>query len=321
MKIRLADASCGANRADCDVFIGGDMKTIATTLSLALFAGMTFAKSARADCTSANPCLSHVNSGTGAGLRGENSSGTGVGVTGFSINGTAIAGYTDVSGSGTGVYGGTNHGKGVWGASSSNGYGGYFVAVTGIGVFGTATESGGTAGWFKSTHSGAGALVAENTTGGTAVWVTGNGYYTGSWSQWSDARLKKDIRDINYGLGHVLQLRPVTYKLKEGDDRTRLGFIAQEVEKVIPDLVLTDGSKGMLAVDYVALLPVVINAVQEQQRIIQQQAARIASLENGGSSTKLSSIVGGGALFSLLPLGLVLASRRRRDRASSPEQN
>jgi len=147
------------------------------------------------------------------------------------------------------------------------------------------------------------------------VWITGSGYYTGSWSQWSDARAKKEIKDMPYGLEEVLKLHPVTYKLKEGEDRTRLGLIAQEVQKIVPEVVTTEERRGMLGVDYIALLPVMINAVQAQERIIQKQEARIAILERGRSALNLSSMLGGGALLGVLPLGLVLASRRRKANA------
>jgi hypothetical protein len=208
------------------------------------------------------------------------------------LNGTALYGRND-STTGNGVYGGCDAGVGVLGAAAS-----------------------GTGGHFTSNSSGT-ALVADNP-GGTAVYVSGNGVYTGSWTQSSDARLKKDIKDLPHGLDQLLQLRPVTYKLKEGDDRTRLGLIAQEVQKIIPEAVLTDG-KGMLGVDYIGLLPVVINTVQEQQRIIHRQEARINALERGSSGMKLSSILEGGALVGLLPLGLVLASRRRKGQAPAHE--
>jgi len=60
-----------------------------------------------------------------------------------------------------------------------------------------------------------------------------------------------------------------------------------------------------MTIDYTEMLPLLIKAVQEQQ-------ARIVALERARSSTKLASILGGGALLGLVPLGLVVASRRRK---------
>jgi hypothetical protein len=64
-----------------------------------------------------------------------------------------------------------------------------------------------------------------------------------------------------------------------GDDRTQLGLIAQEVQKIVPEVVRADGPSQMLSVNYTALVPVMIKAVQEQQKIIEWQEARIDTLE------------------------------------------
>jgi hypothetical protein len=95
----------------------------------------------------------------------------------------------------------------------------------------------------------------------------------------SDARIKKNIRDLNYGLKEVMQLRAVKYELKEGiDQNDKLGVIAQEIQKVIPEAVVdydvvTEEKTGkqtkvpseILGVRYTDLIPVLIKAIQEQQ--------------------------------------------------------
>jgi hypothetical protein len=129
--------------------------------------------------------------------------------------------------------------------------------------------------------------------------------------------LKKDIKDARYGLEQLLRLRPVTFKWKNENgngDGLQLGLIAQEVQKVVPEVVNTDATTGMLVVNYTALLPLAIKAVQEQQRVIEQQEARLAALERGRGpvvSSLFSGGLGGGVALGLLPLGLVLALRRR----------
>lgn len=75
----------------------------------------------------------------------------------------------------------------------------------------------------------------------------------------SDVKLKKDIVDSEYGLAEVLQLKPRRYKWKEGG-REEIGFIAQELEKILPELVHGDDTKG---IDYPKLTAVLVRAIQE----------------------------------------------------------
>jgi len=98
--------------------------------------------------------------------------------------------------------------------------------------------------------------------------------------QTSDRRLKKDINNLNYGLNTVLKLRPVSYKWKKGNQDLNLGLIAQEVQKIIPEVidVGTDKDKT-LGMKYTALIPVIIKATQEQQKIIEKQQKEINELK------------------------------------------
>tara|TARA_X000001388_G_scaffold4590_2_gene3142 strand:+ start:3765 stop:10055 length:6291 start_codon:yes stop_codon:yes gene_type:complete len=85
----------------------------------------------------------------------------------------------------------------------------------------------------------------------------------------SDKRLKKNIKDIDYGLDAVMKLSPKEYDWKK-DDRHDIGFIAQEVEKVIPEIVKDKKhfDKQIKTLDYEKLTAVLIKAVQEQQQQI-----------------------------------------------------
>lgn len=82
----------------------------------------------------------------------------------------------------------------------------------------------------------------------------------------SDKNLKENIKDTEYGLEDILKLRPVEYNFK-GKKENKLGLIAQEVEKDIPE-IFVDGDKK--AVNYVELIPVLIKAIQEQQKEIEE---------------------------------------------------
>lgn len=98
----------------------------------------------------------------------------------------------------------------------------------------------------------------------------------------SDKRLKDDIVDLDYGLAEVLTLRPVSYHLKQDDSKqTHLGFIAQEVESIVPEIVRqTSDKKHMRSMSYSELIPVLIKATQEQQSLIDQQSVQIQHLQD-----------------------------------------
>lgn len=87
-----------------------------------------------------------------------------------------------------------------------------------------------------------------------------------SWSCSSDKALKHDIEDLSVGLDIVLALRPTTFKMNI-DNSEKTGFIAQEVESVMPALVSTLPG-GYLGVKEGGMIPYIIKAIQEQQQQI-----------------------------------------------------
>jgi len=94
----------------------------------------------------------------------------------------------------------------------------------------------------------------------------------------SDRNLKEDIVELDYGLEQALALRPVTYhyKAKPGS-RRQMGLIAQETAEVVPEVVVKGG--GTMGIQYGALIPLLISAIQDQQKLIDAQSARIDALE------------------------------------------
>lgn len=94
----------------------------------------------------------------------------------------------------------------------------------------------------------------------------------------SDARLKKDVSTLSDALEKILGLRGVSFTLKSTGKKS-VGLIAQEVEKVYPELVTTvpDGYKS---VEYGNLVAPLIEAVKAQQRHIEALEARIRLLES-----------------------------------------
>jgi hypothetical protein len=95
----------------------------------------------------------------------------------------------------------------------------------------------------------------------------------------SDARLKDNIREIT-GLDKCLALHPVMFDWKDKTGTDNLGFIAQEVETVLPKSVLVapDGDTKILSLQS-EIIPVLVKAIQEQQAMIEALTARLAALE------------------------------------------
>lgn len=98
-------------------------------------------------------------------------------------------------------------------------------------------------------------------------WVQANGLVNHrGLNNLSDKRLKKDIQTIKNPLNKVLQLRGVTFYWKDTENIPEkcMGFIAQEVEPIIPEVVRTT-HKGMKAVQYSSLIGLLVEAIKEQQ--------------------------------------------------------
>lgn len=93
---------------------------------------------------------------------------------------------------------------------------------------------------------------------------TGNIIAAGSITPGSDKRLKKNIKSISVGtLELINQLRPVSYTLKS-DNASALGFIADEVREIFPDLILEgDDEDEMLSMNYMGLTAPIVKAIQE----------------------------------------------------------
>ncbi len=111
---------------------------------------------------------------------------------------------------------------------------------------------------------------------GTPVLISGTGQLG---IAVSSARYKDEIRDMGDASDRLLGLRPVTFRYKgHPDDPTQFGLVAEEVEKVLPELVFRDSAGRPESVLYNELPPMLLNEVQKQRRRIEQQDAEIASL-------------------------------------------
>ena len=93
----------------------------------------------------------------------------------------------------------------------------------------------------------------------------------------SDARLKANIVSLGSTLAKLLLIDGKTYTMKN-DGKQKIGVLAQDIQKVFPELVTTD-DKEMLAVNYQGLVPVLINALKEQEGKICKQQSEIDELK------------------------------------------
>ncbi|WP_323885517.1 tail fiber domain-containing protein [Aeromonas caviae] len=106
--------------------------------------------------------------------------------------------------------------------------------------------------------------------------ANGDVVFSGNIGSYSDRRLKKDIEPLENALESVMQLRPVQYKRIGTDtDRVECGFIAQELQEVIPEVVQTQEDEiGTLTVDYAKLVAYMAGAIQDLQAQINELKAQ-----------------------------------------------
>lgn len=240
---------------------------------------------------------------------------------GYSTLGDGIAGTTGSTGSGStgnGVYGytaGGGSGAGVYGYNSGTGYGVHGYCASGSAVYAHSDNFVGVWGETGNSYSYAGYFV-------------GNVYTTGSYLP-SDLKLKKNVKDVNSAMDIINQLHPKQYEYRQDGDfkamnlpqGNRFGLIAEDVEKVLPNLVketkyekivsassntarnTNNGKEGAptvedktktISIDYKALnytelIPIMIKAMQEQQQTIDELQRKVDQLSGAADNTMANS--------------------------------
>jgi len=198
----------------------------------------------------------------------------------------------------SGYYGGNVY---LRGAAGTTGNGSVFISDNGVG-------------WTYIGQNGGAQRVGIDNTSPSYVLDIGNSNVSGIVSRFvnstgsctinptttslscsSDETLKKDITGYNItaALNSILGLTAVTYHWNSEDsslDATHTGFIAQEVQKILPDLVATDATTGLLSLSYAGLTPYLVSAIQAQQQQINQTSSDVTTLQSS------ANIVNGGAV-------------------------
>lgn len=107
--------------------------------------------------------------------------------------------------------------------------------------------------------------------------INGDLLVTGGFFNPSDFSYKKQINTLKNSLSNILSIRGTNYYWKDQElrgEKLQFGVIAQEIEKVFPNLVNTN-EEGYKSVNYIGLVPVLIEATKEQQTIIDNQEEEI----------------------------------------------
>ena len=132
--------------------------------------------------------------------------------------------------------------------------------------------------------------IGAGTTGTGNVRLTideaGNGTFAGNVTAYSDIRLKENIVEVDNALDKVCSMRGVYYNMIADETKSRrLGLVAQEVEKVLPEVVIEatpeEDKEKVLSVDYGNIVALLIEGMKEQQETIEKLTSRINDLEKG----------------------------------------
>jgi hypothetical protein len=226
---------------------------------------------------------------------GQNSTAMGGSTTASATNSTAMGSNTIASGEGATAMGGVSTASGYFSTAMGNSTTASAYYSTAMGFYTTAKSLAETAiGTYNTTYTPTSAtlynsadrlFVIGNGTSSSAlsdalvILKNGNTTFSGTVTATvvaptSDIRLKRNIIPLKNSIDALMQLNPVSYEKKNSLTSTDFnikenGFIAQELQKVMPSLVVegTDKDK-LLSVNYTAIIPMLTKAIQEQQKEI-----------------------------------------------------
>jgi Chaperone of endosialidase len=236
---------------------------------------------------------------------------------GLKSSSSSSYGIYSTSDTGTGIFGSSNSGLGLWGASTSS-FGLYATSTSSYGIYGTSQTNTGIKGTSGTSYGGEflgrvrvgkggngdAGIEFEKSTGlqGGYIGMNGDnemmiyGYPYGPIQRWnvnggsicyatspticSDIRLKKDFKNLSNSLQSIASLQGYNYYLRnEKNSNLQTGFIAQEIQKIFPELVNT-GSDGYLSVDYTGLIPHLVESVKALKSENELLKERLLKIEN-----------------------------------------
>jgi len=230
--------------------------------------------------------LSYSNSGsTTRGATGTASTAMGYKTTGSGDYSTAIGDNTTATGTASTAIGSYTLASGYRSTAMGDGTSSTDYASLTIGRYNSVNKTVTTGGNAASFDTDNAAFVIGNGTLWNAasdafvVYFNGNATLSGDLTINSDERLKDNIQPLGSTLDKLHQIEGKTYSFKKDEEHTpKIGVLAQEVQAVFPELV-TEGGDGILSVNYQGLVPVLINAINEQD-------IKIAALEAQNAEIK-----------------------------------
>lgn len=121
--------------------------------------------------------------------------------------------------------------------------------------------------------------VAPWTTAPLSPIIFGNNseVYAYAFNVISDERTKENISEMNYGLKEIMKIKPRVYNYI-GSDKKRIGFLAQELQAIVPEVVDSVPGESLLSVKYADMASLLVKAIQEQQKMIEDLKTEMASL-------------------------------------------
>jgi hypothetical protein len=126
--------------------------------------------------------------------------------------------------------------------------------------------------------------------------VAGSVAGQGPYINLSDRRLKKNIHTLSHALDKVMQLRGVDFEWRRDEypdmnlsEGKQIGFVAQEIQQVLPEVVKESGD-GEYSVAYGQVVPVLVEAIKEQQKIIEELRTRIQRMESSLQNLQPQSV-------------------------------
>ena len=138
-------------------------------------------------------------------------------------------------------------------------------------------------GWMTYFHQGNDCLgVCDSTTSSTyGLYVTGQIYATSNITAYSDRRVKENIIPIDNALEKVNKLEGVYYNKIDDEDKTKeIGFIAQEVNEVVPELVTYAEDVDQYGVKYGNATALLVEAVKELTQQVKDLKQEIEEIKN-----------------------------------------
>ena len=100
----------------------------------------------------------------------------------------------------------------------------------------------------------------------------------------SDERLKHNIESLKSEIFNIMLLNPSSFNLNDTPDVNSVGFIAQDVLKIYPDIVRIfndpEFEGGKMTLDYLSFIPILTRGIQEQQLMIEQKNSEIKNLND-----------------------------------------